>query len=465
MSSQMRDRSPSSAGQHAQQYITKPASLSTHTSLDSSFADTTLSHNQYSDQLNSQSGADLLGNPTFSQPDHSDFFLPTSTYEQLPQAPVLPSHDSNLTNHTFLQSSGLAGNGSSGYPFSQAGQNNNHISPGALNAGIATSGANDSTAFPSFDFNQNFDSASLDPSMLNDISIDPLNIQTDQNGMAAMQQHNNPTPPHLLPDMARRSSNSPSPSASPSYANASFNMNRPRNTSESLDPSSALFPQGQSDWAGMGLGGYRGHRRTPSDNYSDYSSHSNQASPYLPTLDSFDNGHSSPLLNSQDPAFNDGLGLQQFSLNDTSPQSQHAPQQNFHSPGHSPHISPRLMAQQHALPQFTADNNFGMNADMNYHPQQNGLEMFPGAGQEPFPSLTHNNSVDYGGNADQMSPPEISINFAPPTQTVENARPGNTDGEALSPPIRSMSASIFTPRDLKLIMTSRPLPQPHPCQI
>lgn len=164
----------------------------------------------------------------------------------------------------------------------------------------------------------------------------------------------------------------------------------------------------------------------------------------MPTLDSFENAHSSPLLNpSQDPTFNDGLGLQQFSLNENSiPQQQH-----YHSPGHSPHISPRLLPQQHTLPPFTAENNFGMNAiSGQYAPQQhNGLEMFPGAGQEPFPSLSNGQSPGGElGNADQMSPPEINIDYAPPAGTpLDNARPAN-DGEALSPPIRSKSRTLNT---------------------
>jgi transcription factor CRZ1 len=155
----------------------------------------------------------------------------------------------------------------------------------------------------------------------------------------------------------------------------------------------------------------------------------------MPTLDSFDaNAHSSPLLNSTDPTFNGGLGLEQFTLNETSPQN---PVQNYHSPGHSPHISPRLMPQQQALPQFTANDNFGMGMNTDVNPQfgnqSNGLEMFPGAGQEPFPSLNFQGADP--GNADAMSPPTISVNYAPPTMPTDHPRPSQ-DGEALSPPIR-----------------------------
>lgn len=399
MTSQTRDRSPG-----APKYISNSASASPHPPLDSAFSppDPSLSHGQYNG-LGLQNNINTSNDPAFSQADPNNYYL-GSGYDALPQAPVLPSQGNNISNHTFLQSSGLA----------------NH-----------TTSAGDSTSFPSFDFSQqSYDAsnAALDPTILNDISTNPLDLQDNATSMAAMQSHS-PTPPHLLPDMARRSSNnSPSPSASPSYATFG-GANRPRNTSESLDPSSALFPQGQNEWTSMGA--YRTHRRTPSDQYSDYSSHSNQASPYMPTLDNFD-GHSSPLLNSQDPTFNDGLGLQQFSLNDNSAQQQI---QNHYSPGQSPHISPRLMPQtQQALPQFTSDNNFGMNADMGgQFGQSNGMDMFPGTGQEPFPSL--NNGLEIG-NADQMSPPTIEVNYAPPTLPVDNGRL-NTDGEALSPPVRS----------------------------
>ena len=68
--------------------------------------------------------------------------------------------------------------------------------------------------------------------------------------------------------------------------------------------------------------------------------------------------------------------------------------------------------------------------------QQNGMDMY--TGQEPFPMLNNQSPGGDLGNADQMSPPEISIDFAPPARAMENARPGTND-EALSPPLRSES--------------------------
>lgn len=402
----------------------------------------------------STSGA--FGDSTFAQdtPQHVNYFLgPTYTEFQqqqskLQQPPSLPPQNTNLTSHAFVQSQSQAYAGqldTSSY-YNQVGDgvnHSNHVSPSALSQHNSPNSASNtgSSAFPSFDYSQqNFEQASLDPSLLSDPSTEIPGGSLDP--MATTIQSHSPTPPHLLPAMARRQSNSPSPSTSPSYQQANFgDFNRPRNTSESLDPSSALFPQGvQNEWSNMGA--YRGHRRTPSDNYSDYSSHSNQASPYMPTIDNFDvNAHSSPLLNpSQDPTFNNDLGLQQFSLNESQQaQQQQQQQQSYHSPAHSPHISPRLMAQQQALPQFTPENSFGLNTGVNgqFSQQQNGMEMFPGAGQEPFPSLNGQPSPSDLGIADQMSPPEINIDFAPtPAQPLNTARPNNDD-EALSPPMRS----------------------------
>jgi hypothetical protein len=234
-------------------------------------------------------------------------------------------------------------------------------------------------------------------------------------------------------------------------------MSRPRGTSESLDPSSAAYPQGNgTEW--LGMGGYRAHQRSPSDQLSDISSAHN--SPYMQTLDSFD--HSSPMLNpSADPSFSDGLGLGHFSLND--PQSA----QNFYSPGHSPAISPRLMPQQNELPAFTADNNFGMVPAMSgqFGQPNDGPEMFPSYGHDSFPAYGHNQPTSPSdlGAADQMSPPEISIDYAPPAKDNHVNRPSRSiaDGETLSPPIRRKLE--LTPVDFRfhMLIITRPKPQSY----
>jgi hypothetical protein len=109
------------------------------------------------------------------------------------------------------------------------------------------------------------------------------------------------------------------------------NMSRPRGTSESLDPSSAAYPQGDgTEWLGMGAS-YRVHQKSPSDQLPGIFSAHNP--PYMQKVGSSD--RSSSMLDpsaSADPAFSEGLGLGHFSLNDQS--------RNFYSPGHSPATSP-----------------------------------------------------------------------------------------------------------------------------
>ena len=440
-----RGRSPSAGQQHHIRHSSHSSASGlpngSYTGLDNNLA-----LNQYN-PLNAQATSGAFSDPSFTQ----DYAQQTkwslaSTYadygqqEQLQQPPIVPSQRGDIANQ-YLPSVGRSSldHGQGNY-----GQGSNHVSPSALSQDTSPSNT-ESSAFPSFDFNQtsfdlgqtNFDTgASLDPSLLAGLgsnSSDLLASQQDLSNhnlshdqMASTMQSHAPTPPHLMPEMARRQSNSPSPHATPSFPQSGFQtMNRPRNLSESLDPSSAMFPQqSQNEWGHMGA--YRTHRRTPSDQYSDFSSHSNQASPYTAALDSFDNGHSSPLLNpSQDPTFNGDLGLQSFNLNE----NQIPPLQSYISPGHSPSHSPRLVPQQQ-LPPFTAENNYGLLAHTNgqyMQPQQNGLEMFPGQGQEAFPSLNHTSPGDLGA-ADQMSPPEINIDYAPPSKPVENMRPHECGG-------------------------------------
>lgn len=148
------------------------------------------------------------------------------------------------------------------------------------------------------------------------------------------------------------------------------------------------------------------------------------------TLDSFDiNTRSSPILSpSSDPSVSDGLGLGPFSLDD--PQSAH---QNYYNPDHSPQIHPRLMPQQSEVPAFTAENNYGMTHAMS---GQGGLDSFPSLTQVPFPSDYQPTSPSDFGAADQMGPPEISIDYAPPAKQKNVVlRPSCNANDVLSPPL------------------------------
>lgn len=411
-----RGRSPS-AGQ-TNNHIRHSTSASPHpspltTSFDGSLGSASLQNNQsaYATGLNVTSGP--FSDPTFT----SDY----SPQAQFGLGPAYPGYSdqsqqqtqSNVSNHTFLQSQGL--------------QNTNGIN---------------GDAFPAFDTTYD---PSLDPSVLDSFDTSQLDLLSQQSGnintnnqnldpMAAMTQSHSPTPPHLFTDQGSRPSGSPSPHASPSFQQASYGqlgqVNRPRINSESLDPSSARYPQGGSnEWQHMGA--YRSHQRTPSDNHSDMSSN-HAASPNMPTMDSFE--HSSPMLDpsSQDPSFGSGLGFENFNLNEQ--------QQQFYSPGHSPGHSPHLMPQpQQILPPFTAENNFGLNATMNGHfnPQQNGgLDLFPSMGQD-FSAAVSSEDQSPSGMADHMSPPEINIDFAPPSRVPTENMGVEKSADALSPPVRS----------------------------
>jgi hypothetical protein len=270
--------------------------------------------------------------------------------------------------------------------------------------------------------------ATLDPQLLDS---QPQQSPSDfANQMATTQAHS-PTPPHLLPTMNNQQK--PSPHTSPNLNQGAFPPpSHSRHASASLDPSAA-YGQGQgSEWGNMA--NFRGHRRAPSETYSDVSSA--HASPYLTQQDSFEDTQPSPLLNAQtDPQlFHDPvMQFGQFTLNDGS---------SHISPGHSPHLSPRLIPQQQqqqqqqqqALPQFQP-GSFGLEQGMNGQFAQQGMGVYPNQGAEPFPLL--NQGIPEFGHADPMSPPEINIDFAPPSRqaSFEPPKPEH-QADALSPPDR-----------------------------
>jgi hypothetical protein len=93
-----------------------------------------------------------------------------------------------------------------------------------------------------------------------------------------------------------------------------------------------------------------------------------------------------------------------------------------------------------------------------------GPEMFPSCGHDSFPAYGHNQPTSPSdlGAADQMDPPEICIDFAPPAKDdYVNRRSRSTDGETLSPPIRrklDLTLVIFI---LHLLITIRSKPQSY----
>ncbi|KAI9650301.1 DNA-binding transcription factor [Ciborinia camelliae] len=228
-----------------------------------------------------------------------------------------------------------------------------------------------------------------------------------------------PTPPSLLQPDSRSPS---STHQSPSFNQGPFQPSPGHSRNASLGPESAAFPGGHNpgDWSMMPPQ-FTGHRRTPSE-YSDISSAAH--SPNLGHHDSFeaiDQQHS-PMQHPQDSIYQEVLAIGSFSLADTNPRP-------GISPGHSPAISPHLGPQQ--MPSMDQQNAFMLNANSGF-PSQNIYNQ----GQESFPQMQHNGSLDMG-QAQQMVPPEINVEFAPASRQNSFDPPKSAlDQDALTPPDR-----------------------------
>lgn len=433
---QTRGRSPS-AGHHA--HISRGPSPSPHASFQNNVPglefDPSLSNNP-------------ANFATTSAAFDSSQYLTTSQPQQFPQQTALDQSFLQATQAISQHNTphfGPQGNNISPDPLDLTNNNNNVANPD-FNSFFAGNDLDQNQALPSYL------GTTLDPHLLDSQSQQQQFNADLMSSMATTQAHS-PTPPHLLPTMSHQQQ-SPSPHASPNMNQSAFpppSHQHQRNASASLDPSAAYGQQG-NEWGNMAS--FRGHRRAPSETYSDVSSA--HASPYLVQQDSFEDVQPSPLLNPQaDPQlFHDPVAqFNQFSLNEN----------NAHiSPGHSPHISPRLMPAQQSLPQFQPDS-FGLGQN-NMHNQfgQQPMGAYPGQGAEPFPSL--NQPVPEFGHADAMSPPEINIDFAPPSRqaSFEPPKPEHQT-DALSPPDRCELSTIK--HKIHLLIDSSPQPQSHACQV
>ncbi|KAH1544428.1 hypothetical protein KXX57_005441 [Aspergillus fumigatus] len=200
----------------------------------------------------------------------------------------------------------------------------------------------------------------------------------------------------------------------------------------SLDPATAAFLTSNThpDWqAVMGnSAAFQGHRRAPSE-VSEISSAA--PSPYLSQHESFDgvDNNPSPLLAPQnDPSLYDSaLGIENFTLSE-----QHQQHQGF-SPAHSPYISPRLMPQQgqEMMPNVPYLSGPAPNTQYPTPPNDmygNGAEGMMNMSQGTHPS------VDIG-QASQMAPPSINVEFAPPSRipSFGPSKPAS-NLDSLSPP-------------------------------
>ena len=266
----------------------------------------------------------------------------------------------------------------------------------------------------------------LDPPQQN--HINPADIMSNMSSPPNM----NPTPPSLMPPDAHSSG-----PASP-ITNHSQQWSPHHSRHASLDPSAAFTNGHQSaEWSGMLTGSqFQNHRRAPSE-HSDVSS-SVAPSPYMAQIDNFEtfDQNPSPMLNAQqdDPLYQGSLGIDSFTLSE--------PQQQRHSPGHSPFVSPRMspqpglgLAQENNFVPLTQANN-----SFNGGP---GSELFTNNQAESFPPFQPEERNDMG-QAAQMVPPEINVEYAPTTrqQSFEPPRYEQSDMDALSPPDRGDSRHV-----------------------
>jgi hypothetical protein len=264
-------------------------------------------------------------------------------------------------------------------------------------------------------------------------SINPADIMSDR---SSPQPYSAPTPPSLLHSDSQGAQSS-SAHHSPSFQQTQFPRSPGHSRNASLAPESAAYPNAQlpTDWSMVGGPQFTTHRRSPSE-YSDVSASSAAASPNLPhhdTFDSIENNHS-PLMNAQDPSlYQEVLQIGNFSLSDPQIQQGASPRRGL-SPAHTPSISPRLGPQQ--VPMINQQANFMLSMDgmNNGYQQSSGNDMY------------NNQQDQYGqrigsadmGQAQQMVPPEINVEFAPASRqnSFEPPKPGQFDQDALTPPER-----------------------------
>ncbi|RAH54864.1 C2H2 type zinc finger domain protein [Aspergillus piperis CBS 112811] len=201
----------------------------------------------------------------------------------------------------------------------------------------------------------------------------------------------------------------------------------------SLDPASAAYMSGNAhtDWqAVMANSAFQGHRRAPSE-VSEVSSAA--PSPYMSQHESFDGveNNPSPLLAPQhDPGlYDNALGIESFTLSDG--QQQHHSQGI--SPAHSPYISPQLMPQQPT----------DMIPNVPYISAPAGNTQYPTPPTDMYGEgmmVQGNGGMGDIGQASQMAPPSINVEFAPPAKNLNlpQTKP-SADLDSLSPPVAMRS--------------------------
>ncbi|KAI9849237.1 MAG: DNA-binding transcription factor [Sclerophora amabilis] len=317
----------------------------------------------------------------------------------------------------------------------------NFIDPDHLSADIG----NDFPLFSEQSATQDatLDSFLLDPSSQSNQppnqSINPADLMSDMSS----GQLQGTTPPGLLQREQHSSGQQSSPAMNP---NVFSSPNRSRNAS--LDPATAAFAQGQppTDWTSMiSSNSFQAHRRAPSE-HSDMSSAA--PSPFLPNAEAFDSleQQPSPLFTAQqDPSiYQNALGMEHFTLSETT--SNHGV-----SPGHSPHMSPHISPPHGPSPVQGGYNVFPQDMQHNGFMSRTTSEGYPHQTSETFPTIQNMNDMNDAsmemGQAGQMAPPEINIEFAAPSKQNFETRKSAVDDSGLSPPERGRKARVRAKSD------------------
>lgn len=198
----------------------------------------------------------------------------------------------------------------------------------------------------------------------------------------------------------------------------------------SLDPATAAYLSAQphQDWQNVmnSSAAFQGHRRAPSE-VSEVSSANH--SPFLSQheYDGIENNASPSLAPQNDPAlYDNALGIESFTLSEQQQQQQ----QQGYSPLHSPYISPRLIPQQGGE---MVPNASYLSPTM--------TSQFPSADMYSMPQDDMMNAMNSGvpdiGQASQMAPPSINVEFAPPSRVPSFPNKPAADLDSLSPPAMS----------------------------
>lgn len=219
-----------------------------------------------------------------------------------------------------------------------------------------------------------------------------------------------PSPDHASPGsglLSPESQNSPGQTnGSPTSVSAQFHT--PQHSRHvSLDPSSAYDINNQ--WSNVQ---FQQHRRMPSDQYSDVSSHHGN-SPYLASVELAQaDPNKSPFLYAQPDSNTFGLESVNIGADSTS------------QPG-STYVSPRLLPQQ------------SLGLDSQNIKQELGADLFGNQQQYQQMQSLHNrhlSQISDMGQADQYAVPNIQIDPAPVSRQASFGP--NADMDALSPPNR-----------------------------